>query len=40
MHHNRAVFYDAKQFHSITAWDRFGETDDTARLTRLFFFNA
>jgi hypothetical protein len=40
MQHNRAIFYNAKQFHTITAWDRFGETDETARLTRLFFFNT
>lgn len=36
---NRAVFYDAKQFHSITAWRSFGDDPATARLTQLFFFS-
>ena len=36
--YNRAIFYDAMQFHSISDWASYGETPETARLTRLFFF--
>jgi hypothetical protein len=37
--YNRAVFYDALQFHSIRSWSDYGETLESARLTRLFFFH-
>lgn len=39
MAYNRCIFYDAKQFHTITSWSGFGDTPETSRLTRLFFFN-
>jgi hypothetical protein len=39
MKYNRAVFYDAQQFHSAAEWKGFGQTPETARLTALFFFN-
>lgn len=37
--YNRAVFYDAHQFHTIADWRSFGDADHEARLCRLFFFD-
>lgn len=37
--YNRAVFYNAHQFHTIADWRSFGDTDQEARLCRLFFFD-
>jgi|SRR5690606_29618992 len=38
--YNRAVFYNARQFHTIRDWRVFGDTPETARLTQLFFFDT
>lgn len=39
MRYNRALFYDGRQFHSMTSWAEFGEAPATARLTMVYFFH-
>jgi len=39
MRFNRALFYNGNQFHSMSSWREFGETQATARMTLVYFFH-
>lgn len=36
---NRALFYSGNQFHTMSSWKEFGETQDTARMTLIYSFH-
>ena len=39
MKFNRALFYDGRQFHTMSSWTEFGNSPSLARLTMVYFFH-